>query len=154
MSLHPSRDWKAGGFHQGWCKVDHLDQGVATKAGFVPSRPTDNHRDADSLFIEIWPLLENAVITHHLAMVAHVDDDGVVSLSRVLEGLQHPADLCIHLFDHGVVGRLHPAMIQIAGLGKRRASPTQRGLRINLLIHWLDLEFALAIVWTDRKSVV
>jgi hypothetical protein len=35
------------------------------------------------------------VVSQHFAVVAHVNDDGVVGLAGIFEGLQHAADLCV-----------------------------------------------------------
>jgi hypothetical protein len=54
------------------------------------------------VFIEIL-LTQQAMLSDSESVITGKDDDRIVQKSVRLEGVQYPADLCIHLGDHAVI---------------------------------------------------
>ena len=102
-ALHAGRHLQTAGGHQSWRHVNGFHQGIAAKPASELPRPGHDERYPHQAVKKAAALENQAVVTQHLAVVAHVDHDGVLKLPRVAQGLHDATKLVVNLFNHGVV---------------------------------------------------
>ena len=68
--------------------------------------PGDDQRHARQAVEEAAALVDQPVVAHRLAVVAHEHDDRVLALAGPIERLEDAPELVVDLLDHRVVGGL------------------------------------------------
>ena len=71
--------------------------------GIGHPRHTEDKRNTGRFFKEVL-LLKLVMMSQEIAVVAGKDDDGIFPQSQFVEGIEHAADLGIHIGNAGVVG--------------------------------------------------
>lgn len=99
---------------KGWCDVGQLDEVGVDDAPAEMTGPRDDERHPDQAFVEAAALLDEPVVTQHLAVIAGEDNDRVLPLASFFWGVENSAHLRVDQRDHRVVGGLEHRRIVAA----------------------------------------
>src|ERR1700722_894932 len=96
--------------------VDVLRQ-IPHNAGLNSAGIAHDQRHAQSGLIPAV-LLEPAMLTETVAVIRHVDDEGVLVEAQAAEGIEHATDIPIEKSNRGVIRGDYPAFIVVTQIAK------------------------------------
>src|ERR1035437_3706411 len=137
-ALDAGVDGEAGEFEEGGGKIGEFGEGGGSLAGGggEAGGVGDDERDVDGGGVEVGAFEVDAVVAEHFAVVGHEDDDGVVELVGLLEGVDHATDLDVDEVAHGPVGGADEAV-----LGGGHGGGVHAAAVVDRLVHGLELRF-------------
>lgn len=136
-----------GGFAEGGGEVGEFGQGVDAMVFFEDAGEAHDEGDADGGVVEMGAFEVNAMVTEHLSMVGHEDDEGVVALAGVVEGFEDATHFVIDVVAHGVVGGGDVAFVVIGhGAGVEFTGGVVGPFVVELLEAGFVFEFAFPVI--------
>ena len=100
LPLQPRRHFQAAQAGNGRIEVEQLDERMADRRLFARHADDQRHHRRFVVQADLGPEI---VLAQVVAVIAGEDDDRVVGLPGFLQGVEHFADLRIHVGDGGVV---------------------------------------------------